>query len=111
MNTNTNAQESNANGLKMLIIVGFILLLSGFLFATNPTETQFKVYLKEKIKQESVKEGGGIALIVELFAAPTAWIIGLGTKRDNFYIFSTYTIELEGRKYVYIGIANKFFEL
>ena len=96
----------NSKSIVSIIAVVFLVIV---LFATNPKADQFHQYLKETIKNEGIEKGGFGGLVEEFLSSPTASLVDLGTKRSNYYLFSTYEINVLNMKY--IGILNNFFEI
>lgn len=99
----TNNSPQKFDETKELIGTVIVILIAIVLFATNPSELQFKNYLKESYKKEGA--------VMELFSGPASFIAGLSTKRKNYYLFSSYTITILGVERVYVGILNNFIEL
>ena len=74
-----------------------LVLLVGFIVgavASNPSEQDFKQYVKSEIRQE----GGPLAAL--LLGPVGAEAIMAATKRTNLLVCSVYTTELEGRRQV-----------
>ena len=108
METIDEKKQKNKNGLLKLSI---IILLGIMLFATNPNEKQFKEYIKEELKKEAYNEGNLTGAVMEIFASPAAWLIGLSTERKDFLLFSYYTVSGSGTDIECIGIFNHFFRI
>jgi uncharacterized membrane protein len=88
-------------GWVIVIIIGVIF------FATNPSEPQFKQYIKNDLISQSRSEGGSLSgALMELLAGPTTYLST--TVRSEYYLFSIYEIDILGDKYKYIGIFNHF---
>lgn len=100
-------QKNKINLLKLLSIV----LLGVILFVTNPNEKQFKEFIKEELIKEANKEEGFTGAVMEIFASPTAWLIGLSTERNDFLLFSYYTLSGSRTDIECIGIFNHFFRV
>ncbi len=88
----------------------FILLFT-ILFATNPNENDFKIFLQKNLIEKGYKEGEFTGLVTKLIASPTVWAINQTTVRKNYYVLSLYTVTIMGDKYSYIGIMNHFIAL
>lgn len=83
-----------------------LFLIAIVLFATNPSEPQFKQYIKDDIKAKASADGVIIGAMTELLAVPT---VSLSTiVRTDYYLFSVYEISVLGVKHNYIGILNHF---
>jgi len=101
----------------------FILVLAGFLYATNPGKEDFEDFIARRIDKEISKETGEdeISEIFEPFAKGLARLgAAVGAtfaRRDNYYLFSIYTFELpageqEGEvRWRYLGIGGQFIPL
>ncbi len=93
----------------VLTLVVTILVLA-LLYMTNPGEEQFKTWLKEHYKKETQKdremgENKGI------LSGPAAWVVGLTTERQNYWLFSTYTVSVPGEEKTYMGVAGVFLKI
>lgn len=90
----------------VIFIVVIVLL-----FATNPNETDFQIYLKYEFKAEAQSEGALAGAIMDIFAGPSAKLASLNTTRTDYYLFSIYEFSILGEYYQYIGILDHFFEV
>jgi hypothetical protein len=98
----------NNKGIISILLIAALLIA---LVATNPKEDRFEQYLKENFKDEGIKKGGFEGFIIEALSGSGAWLLNLGTKSTNYYLFSTYEIKFSDETYTYLGILNNFFEL
>ncbi len=109
--------------MKKSLLIG-LLFLTAFLYVTNPDKEDFKEYIAARIEREIQKEtspGDQTAEIFKPFAEGLARLgAGLGatfSRRDNYYLFSIYTLDLPdpegGRQaaWKYLGIAKMFIPL
>jgi|GEM_PF-3669639 len=92
-----------------LLIFIFSLFLSVILIRTNPTQADFKNYIKKEIKINAENEDFVTRTFLKLFAAPSAWIFNLDVERTDYSLFSTYHIRIEGRDCTWIGINGDFY--
>ena len=97
--------ETKGNKTKRYILLGIFLGIVIILFATNPDETKFKDYLKDKFQNEAEAKGVGI------LGRPAGWLAGLTTQGKNYYLFSTYTITLPEKPNTYLGILGNFIKI
>lgn len=97
----TEPKKKKGNNLWWIILPGIVLVL----FSTNPSETNFKAFIKENFKKQARMEGIGI------LGGPVASLAGLTTIRNDYLLFSTYEISILGDKYYYLGILNHFTEI
>jgi len=76
------------------------------LIVTNPTKEDFFKWLENKAieSSESTLEGA----LTNLFVSP---IIKSFTIRKDYFLCSTYTIEIDDEETVYLGILRRFIEL
>jgi hypothetical protein len=98
-------KKNNHIGLIILIFVGILL------FSTNPTEFEFKQFIKEDLKSQSRAEKGLAGALMELLAGPTSSLIGTTVVREDYYICSKYTIEVMDDHYEYLGIFRHFYKI
>jgi hypothetical protein len=97
---------------KPLLWVIILIVLLG-LYATNPTKTEFKEYAKEQIKQEVQNSGAAtksfmdsILLMISGYVAEKA--VDTVVTRDNYYLFSIYSVKGKESKYKFLGIFRSF---
>ncbi len=100
------------NSLSVLLVVTFGI----FLAVTNPSTEDFKDYLKEEMFREYKEEqkSGGILgdLLAKGASAIIAELASATTQRENYYLFSIYTIQIDTSKSrKYLGIAGQFIPL
>lgn len=96
----------------------FVALL-GVLFLTNPTQEDFKDFARERSEEALMQETGGGAfgeLLADLGSSVVGSAAGRVSERNNYALFSTYTIDLggddrEGDQWRFLGIAGQFIEL
>jgi len=94
------------------IILGFIFLFGIILFASNPTKSKFKEYIKEDLKEKAYQEDKYSGAMMEILAAPVSWMTGAFTERKDFLFFSTYEITLSNNdRTIYIGVLNTFIKI
>ena len=98
-------KKNNHIGLIILIFVGILL------FSTNPTEFEFKQFIKEDIKSQASEEKGLTGALMELLAGPASSIIGTTVIREDYYLCSKYTIEIMDDHYEYLGIFRHFYKI
>lgn len=97
----TEKTKKAVSNIWWIIILGIVLLL----FSTNPSESQFKEFLKEDFKKQAKEAGLGI------FGGPLAGLAGLTSSRNDYLLFSTFEISILGDKYEYLGILNHFSQI
>jgi hypothetical protein len=91
------------NHIRGIIVIVIALIL----FATNPSITQFKQYIKDDLKAQARTEGAG--LLGELIAGPATFLST--TERSEYFLFSIYKINMLGEKHAYIGVINHFIKI
>lgn len=91
-----------------LIILALVIVLG---FATNPSEKQFTSYLKERIRDQAKGDETLTGDLTRLFSGPAASLAGLGAVRTDYYLFSTYRMDLPGEDHLYLGIFDHFVRL
>jgi len=105
-----NQTQSSNRKVSDLIRPLILILIAIALFATNPTEVQFKEFLKTNFKAEAQKEGGLTGAIMELFSGTSSWVADLSTERKSYILFSVYNKNISGEERTYVGILNNFIE-
>jgi len=88
-----------------------LVLTLALLFATNPSEQQFTSFLKEKIREQAKGDETVAGDLTRILSGPAASLAGMGTARKNYYLCSTYEMELPGGEHLYLGILDHFFKL
>lgn len=88
-------------------VMGIIICI--ILFATNPSATQFKQYIKDDLKAQATAEGPLTGAIGELLAGPLTFLST--TERKECFLFSIYKINMLGTKHEYIGVINHFIKI
>jgi hypothetical protein len=91
-------------------LVIFILTLV-LLYATNPSEQQFTSFLKENIREQAKGDETIAGDLTRILSGPAASLAGMGTVRKNYYLCSTYEMELPGEEHLYLGILDHFLKL
>jgi len=88
-----------------------VILVFALLFATNPSEQQFTSYLKNKIQEQAEGDESLAGDLKRLFSGPAASIAGMGTVRNDFYLFSTFKMTITSEEHLYLGIFDHFLKL
>jgi hypothetical protein len=108
----TNADMSSARKSGRFPIGWIIVILAvALLFATNPSEPQFTSFLKNKIQEQAEGDESLAGDLKRLFSGPAASLAGMGTVRSDYYLFSTYKLNITGEESLYLGILDHFFKL
>lgn len=99
--------------MKLKWILGFLILLGLLLFATNPTQVDFKNYINQeindKISKSDIKSNTFLDDVISVLSAKVvSEIADVVYNRSNYIFFSYYKIEGTGFDYKYIGIAGNF---
>jgi MFS-type transporter involved in bile tolerance (Atg22 family) len=108
MESNSSSSKNNKKFPFGWIIFIVVIIL---FFSTNPTYTDFQVYLKNEFKEEAKSEGVLASAIMDIFAGPSAKLASLNTIRTDYCLFSIYDFTILGETYQYIGILDYFFEI
>lgn len=99
-------------GIVLIVILAVIVAL----FATNPSNADFKEFAKDYVKNEMQKSGvpsegwlgalaGGISDSVVAFA------VDQSLEAKDYYLFSIYEVKGIDKDYKFIGIFKKFIPL
>jgi len=93
-----------------------------FLFLTNPNKTDFGVFvdtqLNQKLNQQMNSGDDSLRGVRSLLSGITSKFVVDSTERKNYYLFSTYTLDVSlinafnpeiPKMLKFVGIANKFF--
>ena len=93
---------------KLLMICGVLAIV---LFATNPSEYEFRQHLKDEINKEAAGKGAVARLLFRSLSSPVVAIATLDLQRQNFYLFSVYHMNIMEDEVVYIGVLGHFIQL
>lgn len=93
-----------------------LLVIAGLLFALNPGEEKFQVFVTDEIASQIGGEGGGLGgLIGRRLGRITGGLAADFFRRENYHLWSIYTADLNGRnpdgEWRFLGIAGTFFTL
>ncbi len=98
----------------LLILILIAVLLAVF----NPDESDFKAFVRDKSGEMVGEQVGGRLgdVLGSLGGGMAADAVLRVTRRDNYYVFSTYTVDLDGpaatgNEWKFLGIATQFVEL
>jgi hypothetical protein len=105
------------NPLKLTALL-MVVLAVVVLIAFNPEMPDFQVFVETQSERILVQETGNTALGQLLSGAGASLLGGMidqVTERDNYVLFSIYTIDLDGpdeeaNEWQFLGIAGQFFE-
>ena len=93
-------------GPQMRISLIVLLLISILLVVTNPTRDDFYAWADKKARNESVSQlEGALARIIK---TP---MLRIATVRNDYVLFSIFTVKIDENKDVYIGILKQFIRI
>jgi len=101
------AKKSGRLPYGWIILVLVIVLL----FTKNPSEQQFTTYLKDRIEKQAKGDETLTGDLTRLFSGPAASLAGLGTVRKDYFLCSTYELDLPGQEHLFLGIFDNFIKL
>lgn len=101
-----------------------VFIFAVFLFLTNPNKTDFGVFvdtqLNQKLSQQMNPGDDSLRGVRSLLSGIASKFVVDSTERQNYYLFSTYTLDVSlinafnpeiPKMLKFVGIANKFFPL
>lgn len=88
-----------------------VILVIALLFATNPSEPQFTSFLKNKIQEQAEGDESLTGDLKRLLSGPAASLAGMGTVRTDYYLFSTYKLNITGEESLYLGLLDHFYKI
>lgn len=106
------------NPLKLTAFL-MVILAVGALILFNPEMPEFKFFVETQSEQILLQETGDTALGRLLSGAGSSLLgdmVDRVTRRDNYVIFSIYTVDLDGQEeeaneWRFLGIGGQFVEL
>jgi hypothetical protein len=101
------AKKSGRFPYGLIIFILAIVLL----FATNPSEQQFTSYLRDRIHKQARGDETLTGDLTRLFSGPAASLAGLGTVRKDYFLCSTYELDLPGEEHLFLGILDHFVKI
>ncbi|MBW6458092.1 MAG: DUF4359 domain-containing protein [FCB group bacterium] len=90
--------------MKMSLIV--VLLICILLIVTNPTKDNFYEWADKKAQKASISELEGV--LARIIRSP---LLRIATVRNDYVLFSIFTIKVEESKDVYLGILKQFIRI
>ena len=105
--------------MKKLIFIAILVAL----FYYNPTEAQFRQFIKDRVEteidKEATKQGAGDNPLLDLVrgfaSSQLAKLAERNVTRDNYFVASTYTLDLPpevaNKDWKFLGIAGQFIPL
>lgn len=78
---------------------------------TNPDSATFRLHLKELGVAEVTPQTNVGKKIMKLFSGVKSSIQSVSTDRKDYYFFSIHSLEWNGERTEYLGIADHFIEL
>ena len=100
-------------------ILLLLILVAVLLAIFNPDMNEFKTFVRDRAELLLQRETGESALGRALSGAGAGLVgeyVDRVTERTNYFVFSTYTIDLDGpdedgEEWKFLGIAGQFLEL
>ena len=105
--------------MKKFLFLLIVVAAAGGLFLNNPTSADFEYYVQRHAEQMLLQETGDGPL-GRIFSDLGSNVLGSlaneASERQNYFLFSTYTIDLGGEgeqkdQWRFLGIAGQFIEL
>ncbi len=88
-----------------------LILVIALFIVTNPSEQQFTSFLKDRIQEQVEGDDTLTGDLTRILAGPAASLAGMGAVRKDYYLFSTFQLELPGEESLYLGALDHFFKL
>jgi hypothetical protein len=88
-----------------------VILAISLLYATNPSEEQFISFLKHQIREQADGDETLAGDMKRMLSGPAATLAGMGTVRTDYYLCSTYKMDLPGGEHLYLGLIGQFIRL
>jgi|GEM_PF-2505263 len=92
-------------------IIAVALLAAILLAVTNPSTEEFHQCIRSKAEAPATEKG----VLATLGSSLEAWLVTAYSKqtarRQDYTLFSIYTLELDGQKQRWIGILGRFLPL
>jgi hypothetical protein len=90
--------------MRMSLIV--LLLICILLIVTNPTKDNFYEWADRKAQKEGISELEGV--LARIIRTP---LLRIATIRNDYVLFSVFTVQFEENKDVYLGILKQFIRI
>lgn len=98
--------------MKRYISVILIAIICFGLYVTNPTREDFKIFCEEVLRKELTSERNiATNLLSGVVASITGKLASSMATRDDYYLFSIYSLQMEEEEIKFIGILNRFLPL
>lgn len=96
--------------MKNFIIIILLIAIGFGLYITNPTRDDFDIFIEEEMRKEFDTSDNDT--IMNLISGAIASLTGKAAStiatRDDYYLFSIYTVRIADEESKYIGIFKKF---
>lgn len=97
--------KSSSKGKLFLPLIVIVLIIG---YATNPSEEEFRDYLKYEINDKTNRDNDGFDdSIYKIFLSATSQLYPV--EKNNYYVLSRYKVSFSNKSYVYIGALNHFY--
>jgi hypothetical protein len=97
--------------MKGLIITIVVVAVLGLLVATNPTSEDYSAYLQQDIARDATAGGGVPDGLASLLGGVAGGLLSSTATRNNYLLFSTYSVELGAEDKLTLGILGNFIVL
>jgi hypothetical protein len=104
--------------MKRILSIIALLIVGGLLARSNPDEASFREYIEERVQNQLTDGGQGRLgrILTDVGAGLAGSIAARAADRTDAVILSVYSVDLgaDGRddeKWVFLGIAGRFFEI
>lgn len=101
--------------MKRLICLVLLVIISLGLYTNNPTKDDFRRFVEETFRKEFTINSSEKNILTSFLSNVTSSIAGRAASsmatRDDYYLFSIYSVDIMDAKIKFIGIFNRFFPL
>jgi len=95
--------------MKGFTAIILIIVICFGLYITNPTRGEFEAFIEDEMRQELNSSTDSISsLISGMVASITGKAAATMSTREDYFLFSIYTVKIVDEEYKYIGIFKKF---
>jgi len=99
---------SKTNKILAVIAVSMLTIL---LLATNPSRQEFKEHLKNELNDAAKNEGGVASVFSGITSEMSVWAAEGSINKWNCLLFSSFSLTINSKKYIYVGGLNHFIRL
>ena len=94
--------------MKRIMVLIILIIICLGLYITNPTRDNFKVFVEENFRRELADDNGLTRFVSGTIASMTGKLASTISTREDYYLFSIYSLKIRDEEMKFIGVFNRF---